>query len=224
MKKDTLPPDIKMLLPTVGLLLGLVLAFIIVGRVGLSQISSQSQKINAAKRDENALTQKETILKDVEANILPTADTSLLAVPDVNPALMAIAQVKELAFMQGLFVTNLRAGSPNGESGLGNVRVSLDTEGPPDQILGFVKSIKTVAPIIGVERLTLTGEGNLTVANISLVSYWAPLPVKISSLTEPLSGLTSEEQTLLDLLGSLTGPSFFETQPEEPAGRQDPFN
>ncbi len=226
MKLDFIPANIRIfVMPTLFLII-LVVLFTFSIRLGFKELSSQRQEIEKLQKDENILREKESLLRNLESSILPQADSALIALPEKNPALTVISQLKNLALQKGTIIDNLKAGSPQEEEGgLSKIDITFDIDGTFFSIFDFATSVKNIAPIAGLQRLELSDAGaGGSRATISVRSYWASFPEKIPTVSEPVKGLVEKDQEILSLFATLTPPSFIEISPIAPGFRADPFN
>lgn len=226
MKLDFIPANIRIfVMPTLFLII-LVVLFSFSIRLGLTEISSQRQEIEKLQKDENILREKESLLRNLESSILSQADSALIALPDKNPALSAVSQLKNLSLQKATIIDNLKAGSPQeGEGGISKIDITFDIDGTFFSIFDFATSVKNIAPITALQKLELSDAGaGASRATISVRSYWASFPEKIPTVSEPVKGLDEKDQETLSLFASLSPPSFVEISPTSPGVRADPFN
>ena len=90
-------------------------------------------------------------------------------------------------------------------------------------MLEFLKSIDTIAPITLVDKIKINEVGGTTRAEVSVKSFFAALPTKLPSLTEPLRDLTEAERETLSKISALTQPPFTDIPPSQGEGKIDPF-
>lgn len=201
-----------------------VLLFILAVKVGLDRINDQRQKVLEGRRIENTLVAKEALLREVEVDISGFVDSASSAVPEKNPALVMLSQLKNLALVNGLTLTTFKVASETQAAGLGSVDVSFDIDGTLPATLSFLKSLSTIAPISTIEKVKVNTASQVASSNITIRVYFAEYPAKLPSLTEAVNNLTEEERKLLDMLSGLTQPVFTSLTPQPASGRVTPFN
>lgn len=224
-RKSLIPASINAIVAPFLLLVALIILLSFGLKIGLTRLSSQLDQLSEANKDENALRTKEGLLREVGTSVLSQADLTSGAVPPKNPVLTVVSQLKNLSLSGGITLSNLKAGSSSkGEGGLGMVEISFDAEGPFPAVLDFIRAISSFSPITTVEKVSLNQTAGAARATISLRSFWAPFPVKIPSVTEPIAGLTDEEKKTLSKIQTLTPPPYTQVAPSGPLQRADPFS
>jgi hypothetical protein len=218
------PQKMKVMVVPLGLFLAALLLGAIVVRVGLSRVSSQRAELQKASKNETILAQKQNVLQALEEDVLSYADTAILAVPEKNPSLIALSQLKILGESKGLLIDNIEIGnSVKDKSGGYKAIVSFEVEGAFDQVLSYLTSIKTFAPLTIIDRAEITQAGGAVRASVDAVVYWASLPTKLPALSEPVKELSASETNIITELSTLEPPLFTEVLPSAPSGRLDPF-
>jgi Tfp pilus assembly protein PilO len=211
---------IKAFLP----LLIVVVLFVIVGQFGFGKISDIRSQIENIKSDQKILTQKLDILRNIESTGEQSSNLVVTALPDSNPSLLVISQIKILAGKNGLTVSGLKAGSPAvGTGSLSSVNISFNVMGLRDQIESFIKEIGSIAPITVVDKIKITESApGASLGTISLKSFWAPFPTKVPAVGQAITDFTPQEQQILQNLKSLTQPIFSQV-PASSGGKSNPF-
>lgn len=219
-----IPQNVKVALKSIAPLLVVIVLFILVGKFGFAKVQELRTQIDSAKVTQNTLSQKISIIQSLSANLSNFSSSAAIAMPDGNTALAVISQLKNLATINGLLVTDVKSSSPTkGTAGLSSVKVSIQVSGTREQISGFVKAIPTIAPITVLDELKITESAGVLQAAISVNGFWAVLPAALPTSSQSLSGLTNDEQAVLSSVNSLTPPSFASLSPV-PGGRTDPFS
>lgn len=222
--KKILPPNIQVFIVPIVLLAVLAVVSIFVARVGFARFSSQRQELETAIKSENILTQKESLLRELEAQAPAYVRTVAAVLPEKNPALTMVSQVKSLSALQGLTLGNFKvASATNRGTALSEVDVSFGVDGPLAQVITFLNSLKTLAPVSTLEKVKINQSAGTTRADITVRVYFATFPTQLPSLTEPARGLTAEEKDMLAKLSVLTLPSFIELVPQPGVVRENPF-
>lgn len=224
-KKDKkfLPANFQILLLPLGLLLVLVILFVVAIRVGFSRISAQRQSLSESQRNENILSQKQSVLSELQPELETSADATTLSMPDKNPALLVFSQLKGVAASNGVALINLKISPEVKEKEISRIEILLDVDGDIFQIISFMEQLHDIAPLVQLERIKINQSGGLARANTTLRGYWADFPEKLPPLTEPVKELTSDEVDLLTRLSTLVPPLFSNLSPTEPTVRGDPF-
>ena len=223
MKKSFLGPNVNTIAMPFIYLAASVLLFVFVLRIGVSKISQQRKNIGEETGTQRILQQKESLLREVESDVSGFVDASSNAVPEKSPALAMVSQLKNLALVQGLVLTSFKIGSESQSPGTSYVELTFGVDGTTPNVLGFMQSLTTVAPVSTVEKAKINTSVGVVSANVSLRVYFAPFPTKLPPLTEPLTQLNDEEKSLLDTLSSLSLPAFVKLAPQEPGARANPF-
>lgn len=223
MKKDIIPASIRIILTPSLILLALIFLVVAMVKIGLPQIGKQSQALSNAEKNERILAQKEATLRDISGTVLSQAESASVALPEKNPALITLSQLRLLAGNSGVILKNIKVGTGAEEASLFNVGISFDAEGPLSSVLDFLGSVKNISPITSVQRVKMTQIGSLLNAETSLKGYWSPFPKSLPALTEPITSLTSSDKDTLDKILALTPPTFSEVAPGEPTLRENPF-
>lgn len=222
LKLSSLPPNIRVLLvPFVSLaVLFFVASFGI--RIGLTEIGKQKAEIAKIKKETTILSEKEKLLKTVQTSYADKIEIFSQAIPEKNPVLSVISQLKFFAQNKSLFVQKLKVGGGTPSKGLSSVSVSLDVAGPLPSIVEYIEGLGKLAPIITVQKIKLNQSGETT-ASLNLMAYFAPLPTKIPSLKDPAKSLTADEKTTIEKVIALTPPLFLNLVPTGVTNRVDPF-
>lgn len=213
----------KLLLFSFGPLVVIVLLSLFALKYSLSKISDIREQVAANKRTKNILEEKLSLLSEVDADISTSSDISLSALPENSPTAVVISQLKRQAASVGVGLTNIKSGGGiKDKSGLSRVDVSFEALAPREQLLVFLKSIETFAPISLVTKFKLNEIGGISRGTFTVSSYWAPLPQKLPPIDSPINDLTSAEKELLSKISTLTQPIFLEVPASEEI-REDAF-
>ena len=223
-KQDFIPKNLKAIVVPISLLFLGVFLFLIVFKVGISRINTQKANLQKSERDETILTQKQEILQSLEAEVLGYADSVSTAMPDKNPSLIAISQIKQLAETNAISLADIEVGNPTKDKkGLSRVVLSFEVEGALPQVLSYLAAMDNFAPLSTVDKVEITQAAGTSRATIDLAVYWAPLPTKLPAISEPVREFTANEAALITELSELQQPIFTEVKPSLPSGRIDPF-
>lgn len=221
---SSLPPKYRILIKPLLAAFILGTLFVLVGRFGLSKIESLRSQIKNTQKDENTLNQKISDLSAIGADVLDQANLSLLVLPDANPALVVISQLKVLAGNSGLILFNLKSGAEVTDKSISRIDLSFDVEGNEQGVVDFLREIQTIAPLTKVSKLKMSQSGGVVRANVITSSFWSDLPKKLPLATQKLENLTPAEENVLSQMSQMRLPAFISTQPASSAGKVNPFN
>lgn len=217
--------DLKIILKASLPLLATVLVFVVILKFGLGKVTEVREKVDVAERDQAILGQKLNVLQDASGIILSSSSTSLLALPESNPSLSVISQLRRLSAERGISLSNIKtSGEITDKSGLKRVDVTFDLEGSRTLVIDFLQSIDKFAPISGVDKIKLNEAGGVIRGSIVVKSFWSELPKKLPSLTDKINDLTADEKQTLTQISGLIKPIFVEVPPSDSTARSDPFN
>lgn len=212
---------IKVFLP----LLAVILLFVIVGKFGFGKISNIRSQIAIAQKEQKILSQKLNVLTNVAATGEQFSNFAVSALPDSNPSLSVVSQLKILAGGDGLVISEIKSGSPaSNATGVSAVNVSFNVFGSRVQIESFINKISTIAPITIVDKIKINESApGASVGNITVKSFWAPFPTQIPPVSQAIADLTSDEQQIMQDLSTLKQPVFSLVLPTQ-GGKSDPFS
>lgn len=214
----------KQILKAAAPLLIVVLLFYIVSKFGFMKIKEIKQQINTNKKTISVLSGKLKILQSVSAAYSSGSDASLTALPDKNPTLSVISQLKLLASSSSVMISDVKSSLPGELADLSYVATSFIAAGTKDSIISFTRAINTIAPISIIEKIDMSTNAGYSEANISIKTYFAPLPKTIPTVTQAVTDLTASEKSLLSEISILTPPVFGEVvQTEGGSINQNPF-
>ncbi len=214
----------KQILKAVAPLFIVIILFFVVGKFGISQIKNTRQQINTIKKTESVLTGKLKILQSISEVSASGADISLVALPENNPALSVISQIKFLAFTNSIVIESIKSSTPGEVVDLSYVTTSFTAIGTKDSILSFIRAIDTIAPISVVEKMDISTNAGSSEASVSMRTYFASLPKTIPTITQAITDLNASEKELLSDISLLTAPVFGEPSfASASAINQNPF-
>ena len=224
MKKGLFPTNVSaIVIPSVYLAVSILL-FVFAAKTGIAKISEQRKGLSEARKTQGILQQKENILRQIEAAVPLQVDILANVLPEKNPALIMISQIKNLAAVSGTTITTFKIGAQNDSGDISFVDLNFDLEGGLREIVSFMNSIKALAPLSTINKAKINQAGGIASANVTIKVYFAGYPTKLPSLTEAASDLTEEEKSLLGTFSTLTLPTFTTLTPQEPVSRENPFD
>lgn len=219
-----IPQKMKAVLVPAGLLLAMIFLGMIIVKVGFGRIKSQRTEMQKAEKNETILSQKQQVLQSLQNNILSYADISLNAIPESNPSLTALSQLKSVAEENGLFLNNIEIGNEvKDKSNTYRAGIAFEVEGSISQILPFLISLKELVPLLVIDRVEIQQTAGVSRASVELAVFWASLPTKLPSISEPVLELSASETNLLNNLSSFRQPIFTQALEAIPTDRENPF-
>ena len=220
-------PNIKVMAIPVAVLLVVAILFIYLTKVGYSRVTKQISEYKLAQKTENILSGKLGLLKKVESEIADDTDSTILALPDKNPATWSISQLRLKSIENGLTMDSINVANSNSfEENINSIAIGVQITGQElAQILSFLSSLPTFAPISTTGEIQMEkGEDGGWAANTEVSIYWSKLPPTLPAIDETLNDLSNEEKTVLNKVSSLTKPTFTVLEPSGPKERLTPFN
>ena len=136
-----------------------------------------------------------------------------------------LAQLSTQAEKHGLTLLGKKTsvGAPAGK-GIARGEISFSLKGEFQEIIKFLKDIQTLAPLSSIDKVGVKIEGGEAIVSTLISIYWSSFPTELPPITEPITELKQEEQTILDRISSLKKPEFITLTPSSPSEREDPFN
>jgi ribosomal protein L30E len=191
-----------------------IILFLVVGKFGFSKVVEVRSKITAAQKIEKTLTEKLNILQALSGDVLLKSGSVTTAVPDTNPSLATISQLKQAAATGGVVITGIKSSVGTLDTGgLNEAIISFSLEGTKSQIFAFLAELANLSPITIADKIKFSELGGVMKADLSVKSYWAAFPKVIPSVTSPITDLTASEKTLLAKVSSLSQPVFIDIAP-----------
>ena len=209
-----IPANVRVIMIPLGSLLVLVILSIFAFKELYSRISLERLKLEKSRKDGKVLQQKQVFLQEVKEQVLSQSDSTLLALPESNSALIQISQLKSLADKNGVSLENLGVGGQDTTKGeVSTATISFDLLGKFDDVLGFLVAIQSSAPPARLENVKMAQAGDSTLVRPGLKIFWSKLPTTIPAINEPVVQLASNEEEILNILLQLSPPPFFVTRP-----------
>ena len=222
-KFNVVSPDIRKLGIPLLSLFGIVVCFFATYKIGLNKLSNQKSEIKKIEKNINVLKQKQETLVKVKETLSEDMKFFSSALPDSNPALSIIYQIKNRSIENGLIINNIKSGGESKLKKFSKVDLSFDMEGNLINIISFIKLTQSFSPIFTIEKLELNQFGSFYKASVATRGYWAPLPKKIPAVNQPLSDFTDEEIKIITKISNLIVPNFFYGVSQESVGKENPF-
>ena len=218
--------NINTLILPVGAIFIVVVIAILLANFLLGRIGELNSKSSVDLDQQSQLQQKLESLQKIDPTVLSESANAYLSLPDKNPAVYVISQLKKYASEYGVTLTKINisgSGSPQAE--LSSASVQFGIEGEYQKVVDLIDRLSQTAPIMSIDRVKITQSSLIGAeAQGTLNTYWAPFPKTLPSLTESVSNLTEDELAALEVLTSLEQPSFGELPPASSASaRANPF-
>lgn len=188
----------------------LILGFIVVLAFEVNFFINRGASVNedAQKVTQNisVLKQRLDSLKSVQPTISADVEKVTKVLPTENSSLLVTAALRSVAKGNTVELKNLRLTVlPNEDvqNDISKVQLSFSANGTTQAITSFIDSLMNSNPFVGFESLRYVASNDLGLGQISISSYWSPLPTKLPSLEEPLLSLTQEETQMLSKIETL---------------------
>ena len=205
-------------------LLIVIILFVIVGKFGVPKVLEVRSKVESAQKTEKVLTQKLSLLQTLSSDSGVKMNIVSVALPDANPAVAAMSQLKSLALNQGVVLHGITSNAGAvGASGLNEVSIKFTLDGGRQQIFSYLNEIAKIAPITSVRKVAMTESAGGVSADINVVSYWAQFPKTIPAVDTPVEDFTAADKNILSDLSALIQPVFFEMIPSSGDINPNPF-
>ena len=223
--KSFIPPNVRVMFVPIIYIVILVVISVFAVRTGMDKIARQRRELKAAEKMEMALEEKAVELTSNVGVLIPLVTPATMALPDTNPSLIVISNFKSLIENKDIELEDFRvSGGGGGDVELGTLNIPFSLKGDFIETLAFLKDTKNVAPIIVIDRLSVSVKEDTAQIDASAKSYWASYPEKLPPVTQPIDKITSEEMALLQELTTKRPPAFFELDPMIPSYRSNPFS
>ena len=222
-KTFIMPPNIKILAVPLVSLFGIIICFIVAFKIGLGKIADQNKKIKTIGKNIIVLEKKQSTLAQVKATLQDDIQFFSLALPDSNPSLSIIYQIRNFSAKNALLFQNIKSGSEGKEKDYSNVDLNFDLSGDLYGIFSFVKTTESFAPIVSVEKIKITQSGGVYMGSVTLRGYWADFPKKIPAIAQPISDFSDEEVEVILKISQLSIPPFSNLFPTTSPERINPF-
>jgi hypothetical protein len=222
---SNIPENIKHIINSVVPFIVVCILFAFVGQFGIGKVIDIRNQISKDEKDLNVLNQKISLLQSFSGTISENSRVSFIALPDINPSLTVMSQIKIASSMFGVLISGNKSNVPVNESNdMSYVDISFQVTGSRSQVFLFLKSLSSVAPIIIIDKIKISEGAGIVRADTTIRSYWSSLPKTLPVLTEPIKDLTTAEKEILNSVTTLTQPVFVSVPAQDSVGKTDPFN
>ena len=221
-------PNLKLLVPQASLVIILILLFVFLFKNGYAKINSQFEEIRKAKETEKLLSEKASVLTDVQQNVLGYTEKIALALPDKNPATWVISQVRKGVDDNSLVLSNVELRQLKTDGELSNMELEIEVKAGADKltnILSFIQYLDDFAPLTQPKEIKIEEPKDEEITTtVVLVIFWSEFPTKLPPLNQPVSEISFNEQELLNRISSLKSPEFTMLPPQPATERVTPFD
>jgi hypothetical protein len=223
MKLKRTPENVMVVVRAIVPLIVIIGLFTILINLGMSKISEIRAQIDESKKEQAVLTEKLEMLRTIAVTGVEDSNVAINGLPDTSPSLLAMAQLKTLAAGSNVVLRSLKSVSSTETEDLNSIETGFGVIGGKMEIENFLKQVNTFAPISFLSSVKLAQSGDAYLGNVSVITYWAPLPTKLPATIGEFKDLTPEDRETLSDLSSLNQPTFLNLPPADLKGRDDPF-
>lgn len=201
-----------------------IILFLVVGNFGISKVLEVRDQIKIAQANEATISQKLNLLQTISGAAATGAISATAALPDSNPSLTVISQLKFIAAQSGVVLSSIKSSvGPLNSAGLTEADISFTADGASFQIFGFLDGTAQIAPITIVDKVKMVESAGAVRADINVKSFWAPLPKTIPNITQPITDLSANEKLTLTKINALIQPTFVQVTPSQGGVNTTPF-
>lgn len=226
MSVKALIPNLKILIYPLAALAVIATLLLVLGTQGAKRTVILVKEMQEEEKKGQALNDKLAILRKVETGILDRVDKSLVALPEKNSSLEVFTLVRGDSQTANSQVTGISFSNTGVEGEMNKASLKIDIASPDLATLASLfRKLSNYAPVTTLEKLTVEfeAENNSYLGKGEAGTYWAPLPAKISGLTESIAELSGPEADLLSKVSALRSSEFVLLNPTEVSQRPNPF-
>lgn len=222
MKK--VPENVLLVIKAIIPLSVIILLFIVMAQIGLGKIGQIRGEISQARQDKAILAEKLDLLRAVAATGVIDSNIVTNSLPESNPSLITMSQLKNLAASNNLILKSLKSASnTTADSDINTVSVGFTILGEKSAMEKFLTDLKSFAPITVLDSVKITPQGTNYLGAIIVKTYWAPLPTQLPTNVEGFQELSEQEKAVLSQLSTLVQPQFITLPPPAADSLLDPF-
>lgn len=222
-KKSSVSPNITTLALPIIYLVVLIFVAVISLKTGFTQITKQRRSLAAAKQSESVLNEKYSTLQDAQGFISQYVDPASNALPDGNPSLYLVSQLKQMTGVSPVVVLDLNLGKGTVAGDLSAVSVNFNIAGSVNDVISFYQELSKLAPMIIFNAFDISGDSASVSVETRAESYYSDYPDQLPPITQPISKISSSEMQILEEISTLTPPTFTKLDPSGPFTRENPF-
>ena len=217
----------KSLLIPLVLFVVLIALFAYIVNISYTKISAQVASIKSLRQDIAVFQNRIEGLRAFQDREFPDSDKLLAALPEENPSLWMLSQIKRKAEENIITIQERNTSFSSSEgSGIASGNITFSAQGGKENMINFLLTFPKIAPLSKIARLELSmdEEGTATTANVEISVYYAKLPQRLPEITEAVNKLTPEEEEMVGKLTKLELPEFTTLSPNSPFEVKDPFS
>jgi len=212
------------LLFPVSVIVGGLLLLIFVAPQSYSQITDRIASYKEQKVYYDNLQKKLSVLQSTSPSILNQTGQIVTILPDKNPILSFISQMKNLAVEKNVVITDIKTDTI-ADNDVKVLEFEIGVTGDSiDSINALVKDLYHRAPVVTIDEMAISDNGEAKAGKVKMSVYWADLPTSLPALTDPLPPFSPEELKTLDQLRAYQVPDFSTLTPADTLPRDNPFN
>lgn len=202
-----------------------LLVFVVL--LGKDIIISEWNKYKNNQNNKVIFESKKEVLSNVSSQVFNKSELVAIAMPDKNPVLWVISQLKNyLSENSNVLIKSLAVDI--GEKNLTDINtllVRIEIEAKDiSGVLSMIDYLQKVLPITKVSDVS-TEIGDLNVkSKVIILVYWSEYPTKLTNITESISSINQDEMEILNFVAQLKPPVFKVLSPSVPSIRENPFN
>lgn len=217
--------EFEYLVKPLSILFVLMVLIVAIGVFGYKQVVAVTQKVAELKTIQLKLHTKLDILENVKVTLDENINFIDLVLPRKSSVLYGLAQIKKLAAINSIIVSNIKAGSAILEdNGISKYSINFEAEGNDDDIQEFLSAFFKALPIMTLNKIKIDKIEGITRTSVTMNIYSADLPDKIPAVTESVNELSERDLSILKELIEYTQPDFFDPKPSQTIEKEDPFN
>jgi hypothetical protein len=221
--KSFISPNISMLAVPILYLIILIVVSVFSIKTGYGQIIKQRADISNAKKIESVLNEKLITLQDAQGFIAKYVDPVSFAMPDKNPSLLILSQMKQIIQQRPISLTDLNLSKGSGTASTNTIALSFNVVGSVNDVLSLYQDMTKLAPLMVFDNFDISHDAESIAIETRASSFFSEYPEKLPSITQPISKITTNEISILDEITLLTAPTFSKLNPNGPFTRDNPF-
>jgi hypothetical protein len=203
-----------------------LILFVTLLNVGISKIRLQLSELNSARQSEEALSTKLSKLKDGTQMALENTNKLVVALPQKNPVMVMISQIKRIAIEKNITVGKFEISGLRSENNLNSIELQAQLEAPDiNSLMEYMKELPKMAPVSSVFGVKIVSSPeNKFEGDLELTVYWSDFPSTIPAVREPVTSLSQSELNALEVISNLREPEYQILEPSTQGDRLEPFN
>lgn len=209
------------------LLLGLsILAFIFVAGLSYNKVTSEWSSYKSLNEDIKKLEDKKNSLQAVGASLKASIEVPALALPEKNPTVWAIANIRNLAIENTAIPSGLKLQSGSQDiEGISDNQLTFRLQTNDfDSILNFFKALSKTLPLVTLKSLNIASDQESgIVADAQITIFNSKYPEKLPNIEAPVTTLTQKENELLNQIAGYKIPDFTNLLPSN-ENKENLFN